>query len=166
MRIFGGTKPTIIGGTKMYRYLRGVFDAPCADFIWCTCGWGIPQATIFEKMAATDVVEIEGNVEHPVKKSPPSALKSFLAGGVGGVCLVASGHPLDTIKVTSCCNSTLHLGLSRPRNLSVLSSPKSTAVVAKLFGLFHCLISISLLLGSSPNSAERCASLLRCHWLC
>eukprot|EP00794_Sanderia_malayensis_P006981 gene6981-7766_t len=49
-------------------------------------------------MAATDVVEIEENVEHPVNK-PPSALKSFLAGGVGGVCLVASGHPLDTIKV-------------------------------------------------------------------
>eukprot|EP00112_Aurelia_sp_Birch-Aquarium-sp1_P015601 Seg3474.1 transcript_id=Seg3474.1/GoldUCD/mRNA.D3Y31 product="Mitochondrial carnitine/acylcarnitine carrier protein" protein_id=Seg3474.1/GoldUCD/D3Y31 len=49
-------------------------------------------------MAATDVVEVEENVEHPVK-NPPSALKSFLAGGVGGVCLVASGHPLDTIKV-------------------------------------------------------------------
>ena len=49
-------------------------------------------------MAATDVVGVEENVEQPVKK-PPSALKSFLAGGVGGVCLVASGHPLDTIKV-------------------------------------------------------------------
>lgn len=29
----------------------------------------------------------------------PGALKSFLAGGVGGVCLVLTGHPLDTIKV-------------------------------------------------------------------
>ena len=29
----------------------------------------------------------------------PGALKSFLAGGVGGVCLVVTGHPLDTIKV-------------------------------------------------------------------
>lgn len=28
-----------------------------------------------------------------------SAIKNFLAGGVGGVCLVAAGHPLDTIKV-------------------------------------------------------------------
>ena len=28
-----------------------------------------------------------------------SALKNFLAGGVGGVCLVGAGHPLDTIKV-------------------------------------------------------------------
>ena len=30
-----------------------------------------------------------------------SALKNFLAGGVGGVCLVGAGHPLDTIKVCS-----------------------------------------------------------------
>uniref|UniRef100_T1IWA6 Mitochondrial carnitine/acylcarnitine carrier protein n=1 Tax=Strigamia maritima TaxID=126957 RepID=T1IWA6_STRMM len=28
-----------------------------------------------------------------------SPLKNFLAGGFGGVCLVAAGHPLDTIKV-------------------------------------------------------------------
>ena len=28
-----------------------------------------------------------------------SALKNFLAGGVGGICLVIAGHPLDTIKV-------------------------------------------------------------------
>lgn len=30
---------------------------------------------------------------------PPSALKSFISGGVGGVALVGVGHPLDTIKV-------------------------------------------------------------------
>ena len=30
-----------------------------------------------------------------------SALKNFLAGGVGGVALVFAGHPLDTIKVTN-----------------------------------------------------------------
>lgn len=29
----------------------------------------------------------------------PSAVKDFIAGGVGGVCTVASGYPLDTIKV-------------------------------------------------------------------
>jgi solute carrier family 25 carnitine/acylcarnitine transporter 20/29 len=29
----------------------------------------------------------------------PSALKDFLAGGFGGMCCVAAGHPLDTIKV-------------------------------------------------------------------
>jgi len=30
---------------------------------------------------------------------PPSAIKSFIAGGVGGVCLIITGQPLDTIKV-------------------------------------------------------------------
>ena len=30
-----------------------------------------------------------------------SAFKNFVAGGVGGVCLVLVGHPLDTIKVRS-----------------------------------------------------------------
>ena len=29
----------------------------------------------------------------------PSSLKSFIAGGVGGSCLVLVGHPLDTVKV-------------------------------------------------------------------
>lgn len=29
----------------------------------------------------------------------PSALKNFLSGGFGGVCLVFVGHPLDLIKV-------------------------------------------------------------------
>ena len=33
------------------------------------------------------------------ERKQPSALKDFLAGGVGGVCLVMTGHPLDTIKV-------------------------------------------------------------------
>lgn len=28
-----------------------------------------------------------------------SALKSFLSGGVGGICVVLVGHPLDLIKV-------------------------------------------------------------------
>lgn len=31
--------------------------------------------------------------------SEPGAFKNLIAGGVGGVCLVATGHPLDTIKV-------------------------------------------------------------------
>jgi solute carrier family 25 carnitine/acylcarnitine transporter 20/29 len=30
---------------------------------------------------------------------PVGAVKNFLAGGFGGVCLVSAGHPLDTIKV-------------------------------------------------------------------
>lgn len=32
-------------------------------------------------------------------KREPSPLKNFIAGGVGGSCLVLTGHPLDTIKV-------------------------------------------------------------------
>jgi len=28
-----------------------------------------------------------------------SPLKNFVAGGVGGLCLLFAGHPLDTIKV-------------------------------------------------------------------
>lgn len=34
-----------------------------------------------------------------LKKVNP--LKDFIAGGVGGACLVIVGHPLDTIKVSS-----------------------------------------------------------------
>ena len=31
----------------------------------------------------------------------PSLTKTFIAGGVGGACVVLVGHPLDTIKVRS-----------------------------------------------------------------
>jgi solute carrier family 25 carnitine/acylcarnitine transporter 20/29 len=34
-----------------------------------------------------------------VKSKQPSSLKSFLCGGVGGICLLLVGHPFDTIKV-------------------------------------------------------------------
>ena len=34
-----------------------------------------------------------------IERREPAALKSFLAGGAGGVCNVLTGHPLDTIKV-------------------------------------------------------------------
>ncbi|KAJ3375085.1 hypothetical protein GGF31_005807 [Allomyces arbusculus] len=35
----------------------------------------------------------------PAAAPQTSALKSFLSGGFGGICLVAAGHPLDLIKV-------------------------------------------------------------------
>ena len=35
------------------------------------------------------------------EKPKKSATKDFLAGGFGGICLVASGHPFDTIKVSN-----------------------------------------------------------------
>lgn len=34
-----------------------------------------------------------------VAPPPTSALKSFLSGGFGGMCLVSAGHPLDLVKV-------------------------------------------------------------------
>lgn len=35
-----------------------------------------------------------------VKRAEESALKSFLSGGFGGVCIVLVGHPLDLVKVS------------------------------------------------------------------
>ena len=49
----------------------------------------------------------------PEKKSSPT--KDFLAGGFGGMCLVASGHPFDTVKV--CIVHTLHRKIE---NLKIL----------------------------------------------
>lgn len=41
-----------------------------------------------------------------LKKVNP--IKDFLAGGVGGACLVITGHPLDTIKVSLIKNYNLN----------------------------------------------------------
>jgi solute carrier family 25 carnitine/acylcarnitine transporter 20/29 len=43
--------------------------------------------------------QYEMPIEQAVAKKPDSALKSFLSGGVGGICVVLVGHPLDLIKV-------------------------------------------------------------------
>ena len=38
---------------------------------------------------------------HVEKKSDgKGGIKSFIAGGFGGICVVLSGHPFDTIKVS------------------------------------------------------------------
>ena len=42
----------------------------------------------------------DGAIMASNEAKPPSALKSFISGGVGGVGLVIVGHPLDTIKVS------------------------------------------------------------------
>ncbi len=42
--------------------------------------------------------EVEGS--EGAGRREPSASKNFIAGGVGGSCLVLTGHPLDTIKVS------------------------------------------------------------------
>ena len=36
-----------------------------------------------------------------VKYEDPSSLKSFIAGGIGGMVEVTVGHPLDTVKVST-----------------------------------------------------------------
>ena len=46
-----------------------------------------------QKMAAED-----NKVEK--KSDGKGGIKSFIAGGCGGVCVVLSGHPFDTIKVS------------------------------------------------------------------
>ena len=43
-------------------------------------------------MAAEDI-----NVDK--KSDGNGGIKNFIAGGFGGICLVLSGHPFDTIKV-------------------------------------------------------------------
>jgi len=45
------------------------------------------------------IVELEMTEEKRHKSSSPSGIKSFFAGGIGGVWCIATGHPLDTIKV-------------------------------------------------------------------
>lgn len=39
------------------------------------------------------------NVSASQTHKEPGAFKNLVAGGVGGMCLVVTGHPLDTIKV-------------------------------------------------------------------
>ena len=38
--------------------------------------------------------------ETPKKSDGKGGYKSLLAGGFGGICVVLSGHPFDTIKVS------------------------------------------------------------------
>lgn len=55
--------------------------------------------SVYCKMAEDVERRNQGN-----KNVSSSALKNFLAGGVGGIALVIAGHPLDTIKVRNICN--------------------------------------------------------------
>ena len=51
--------------------------------------------------AAKDSSTGAGGSKPPQRQTnkEPGAFKSLVAGGVGGICLVITGHPLDTIKV-------------------------------------------------------------------
>lgn len=48
-------------------------------------------------MRQTDTKPGRDNMRPEERVSP---LKNFIAGGIGGACLLLAGHPLDTIKVT------------------------------------------------------------------
>ena len=41
--------------------------------------------------------------ESEKKSDGKGGWKSFVAGGFGGICVVLSGHPFDTIKVRKFC---------------------------------------------------------------
>lgn len=59
-----------------------------------------PTADAIVNAVAGDAVGTNEKVTpKPIAKKPESALKSFLSGGVGGICVVLVGHPLDLIKV-------------------------------------------------------------------
>lgn len=75
-----------------------------------------------------EVSENKKHVPQPAPK-PESALKSFLSGGVGGVCVVLVGHPLDLIKVR------MQTGVAG--NVSVLGLLKGTFQKEGVRGLYR-----------------------------
>ena len=54
-----------------------------------------------------------------------SPAKGFVAGGFGGVCLVLTGHPLDTMKVILCLRLPRHATPTTPGGTSRCSTPAS-----------------------------------------
>jgi hypothetical protein len=60
--------------------------------------------------AAVEDLSVGGS-EPPQRQAnkEPGAFKSLVAGGVGGICLVITGHPLDTIKVGVAWPAPAHL---------------------------------------------------------
>lgn len=65
----------------------------------------------------------------PPPEKAESALKSFLSGGFGGICLVLVGHPLDLIKV--------RVQASTLPNASVLSMLRTTFRTEGVRGLYR-----------------------------
>lgn len=76
--------------------------------------------------------------EAPVVVEVPTGQKSFidttLAGGVGGACLVLSGHPLDTIKVRM--QTMVTVKGEAPMYTSALDCAKKTVGKEGFFGLY------------------------------
>lgn len=69
------------------------------------------------------------------EKQRTSPIKNFIAGGVGGICCVAAGHPLDTIKVRLQTMPKPALG-ALPMYTGTLDCAKKTIVKEGFLGLY------------------------------
>ena len=74
----------------MHHLVYKLYKSPCLGE-----GVGLEGASSFDKYFTYSYKMAGEKVQH----KEPSFLKSFLSGGVGGIALVCTGHPLDTIKV-------------------------------------------------------------------
>ncbi|PAA64126.1 hypothetical protein BOX15_Mlig027288g1, partial [Macrostomum lignano] len=82
--------------------------------------------------------ESDSNAE--VKKGEKvSGIKSFFAGGAGGMCCVATGHPLDTIKVRLQTQPKPGPG-EQPRYLGTLDCAKKTIAKEGFRGLYKGML--------------------------
>eukprot|EP00043_Microstomoeca_roanoka_P008808 m.84617 g.84617 ORF g.84617 m.84617 type:complete len:304 (+) comp14393_c7_seq2:3952-4863(+) len=70
----------------------------------------------------------------PTTNKQPGALRSFIAGGIGGIGLVIVGHPLDTIKVRL-QNMKIIPG-QPPQYAGVLDCARQTIAKEGFFGLY------------------------------
>ncbi|KAJ8046825.1 Mitochondrial carnitine/acylcarnitine carrier protein [Holothuria leucospilota] len=77
--------------------------------------------------------------------SNTSPVKNFLAGGFGGVCLVAAGHPLDTIKVR------LQTQPTPPVYSGTFDCAKQIVMKESVFGLYKGMF--APILGVTPMYA-------------
>lgn len=77
--------------------------------------------------------------------SNTSPIKNFLAGGFGGVCLVAAGHPLDTIKVR------LQTQPTPPIYKGTFDCAKQIVMKESVFGLYKGML--APILGVTPMYA-------------
>ncbi|KHJ41877.1 g-patch domain protein [Trichuris suis] len=97
-----------------------------------------------KQRCVTDVGQMEDEKTSPDEHKRTDPLKNFIAGGVGGVCCVVTGHPFDTVKVrvqtASRPLSTLHCFEQTVMNEGFLALYKGmgapVAGVAPLFALY------------------------------
>ncbi|KAH9413498.1 mitochondrial carnitine/acylcarnitine carrier protein-like [Dermatophagoides pteronyssinus] len=72
--------------------------------------------------------------EYDHKPKQISTIKNFFAGGFGGICLVAAGHPLDTVKVRM-------QTMSLTSNAQIASTPSMTSAqqIPHYSGTWDCV---------------------------